>query len=179
MRTHSSSSSVLLEEKVYARVCQSHKRAPKVPVVDLDEAQRVWWGTRRKLRGIYLLKVLKWDQNWSKRSFLCTIPPLVWFLLLSYDRYLPTCTFCKQETGSLCDYSIQLLLSKSSFVFFVIDVTSELPQFFIVLRTIDVHSELRWNPFHEGGLTGLQQKLSEVALIKIQSIIYFGINIPN
>jgi hypothetical protein len=44
---------------------------------------------------------------------------------------------------------------KSSFVFFMIDVTSELP-FLIVLRTVDVHSELRRNPFREGGLTSLQ-----------------------
>ena len=67
---------------------------------------------------------------------------------------------------------------KSSFVFFMIDVTSELP-FFIVLCTIYIHSELRQNPFREGGLTGLQQKPSEAALIKIQSIIYFRINILN
>jgi len=55
---------------------------------------------------------------------------------------------------------------KSSFVFFMLDVTSEMP-FLIVLCTIDVNSELRRNLFREGGLTGLQQKPSEVALIKI------------
>ena len=69
---------------------------------------------------------------------------------------------------------------KSSFVLFVIDITSELP-FLIVLCTIDIHSELRRNPFREGGLTGLQRKPSEVALIEIQIIVgvYFRINIPN
>ena len=46
-------------------------------------------------------------------------------------------------------------------------------------RTIDVHSELRRNSFREGGLTGLQRKPLEVALFKIQSIIYFRVNIPN
>ena len=62
---------------------------------------------------------------------------------------------------------------------FMTDVTSEELPFLIVLRTIDVHSELRQNPIRKGGLTDLQQKPSEVALIKIQSIRHFRINIPN
>ena len=108
--------------KKYARVWQSHKRAPKVPVVDLDEAQRVW-GTRRKLRGIYLLKVLKWDQNWSKCSFVPRACASCFF------RMIGTCAFCKQ-TGSIWLLHPVVAGWKSSSVFFVIDVMSELPLFF-------------------------------------------------
>ena len=95
-------------------------------------------------------------------------------------RTCASCIFC--TIGRYLPVaSIQLLLAgrKSSFVFFMTDVTSEELPFLIVLRTIDVHSELRRNPIRKGGLTGLQRKPSEVALIKIQSIRHFRINIPN
>ena len=81
------------------------------------------------------------------------------------------------DRGSIHRGSIRTAGWKSSFVFFMIDIMSELP-FLIVLRTINVHSKLRRNPFREGGLTGLQRKPSEVVLIRIQSIIYVRINIP-
>ena len=95
----------------YVRVCQSHKRAPKVPVVDLDEAQREW-GTRRKLRGIYLLKVLKWDKNWSKCSFVPRVR-VTSYLLLSYDSYIRAHSASKLDhfySSIRYSYSIQLLL---------------------------------------------------------------------
>ncbi len=37
-----------------------------------------------------------------------------------------------------------------------------------------VHSELCQNPFHERGLTGLQQKSLEIKLAKVQSSMYLS-----
>jgi len=59
--------SLLLEEKsIYARVCQSHKLASNVSIMELSKAQKVV-ETRRKLRRVYTLPKyvceIKIDQN--------------------------------------------------------------------------------------------------------------------